>query len=88
MQRTGRKANILNRPSNERSSACLNFRELHIGHSRLIQSNRGIQAGHTRFEKFICTAPSGRKAGRAAVSIHRVGLSSHPAMRAAIVCCL
>jgi hypothetical protein len=53
MHRTGRSANMLSRPSNDRNSACLNLSELQQGHSRLIQSRRGIQAGHARFEKFI-----------------------------------
>jgi hypothetical protein len=44
MHRTGRSANMLSRPSNDRNSACLNLSELQQGHSRLIQSRRGIQA--------------------------------------------
>jgi hypothetical protein len=53
MQRTGRTANMLSKPSIGRSSACLNLSELQEGHSCLIQSIRGTQLGHCRREKFI-----------------------------------
>jgi hypothetical protein len=53
MQRTGRKANMLSKPSYERNSACLNLSELQEGHSWRIHNRRGTQLGQVRFEKFI-----------------------------------
>jgi hypothetical protein len=57
MQRTGLKANIPSRLSNDRNSAGLNFSELQQGHSRLIHSRRGAHAGHVRIQEFISIAP-------------------------------
>jgi hypothetical protein len=57
MQRTGRNANMLSRPSNDRNSACLNLMELQRGHSRVIHSRRGTHLGQVRLEKFISMPP-------------------------------
>jgi hypothetical protein len=43
MQRTGRSANMLSKPSIGRNSAALNLTELQLGHTRRNQSTRGIQ---------------------------------------------
>jgi hypothetical protein len=53
MQRTGRNANMLSSPSNDRNSAGLNFSELQAGHSRRIHRRRGTHTGQVRLEKLM-----------------------------------
>src|SRR5580693_8747491 len=86
MQRTGRTANMLSKPSNDRNSACLNWSELQDGHSCLVQSMRGTHLGHVLFEKFISSAPRARSPGCVAAQILPTDWNSNPAMRASSVC--
>ncbi len=79
MQRTGRNANILSKPSNERNSAGLNFTESQRGHFRRIPSRWGIHAGHSRLTLFMVSA-------FLIMQLESQGLSVRPAMTGSNVC--
>src|ERR1700679_4011979 len=53
MQRTGRRANMPSRPSNECNSPGLNFTESQRGHTRRLHRTRGSQFGQVTVSSLI-----------------------------------
>jgi len=66
---TGRTANIANRLSNGRNSACLNFTELQRGHFRRIQRRCGSQSGQSRLAFAMPTILPGHTTAQAKMRV-------------------